>query len=309
MSLGLLFPGQGSQSVGMLADLLAPFPVVRRTLEEADEALGFRLSKLILEGPGEALGKTENTQPALLAACVACARALSSEVDVQPLCLAGHSLGEYSALTFAEALSFGAALRLVRLRGQAMQSAVAEGKGLMAAILGLDDETIESVCDSVPGTVQAANYNAPGQVVIAGEREAVLAAMERAKDSGARRAVPLSVSVPAHSALMAPAAHVLADALEGMELSLPKAPVVHNVDACSAVDLADMSRKLVRQVSEPVRFVDCVQTMKSMGVTRIVECGPGSVLVGMVRRIDREIETLSCGTVDAMEKAVQVLDS
>jgi len=307
MSLGLLFPGQGSQKVGMLADMLEALPTVRHTLDEADDALGFGLSHLILEGPEAVLGQTENTQPAMLAAGVAVARALSSAVGVRPKCVSGHSLGEYTALVFAEAISFRDALRLVRLRGQAMQSAVAEGKGLMAAILGLDDAVIESVCADVPGTVQPANYNAPGQVVISGEREAVQRAMEAAKARGARRAVPLPVSVPAHSLLMVPAAEVLEEALEATELKVPNVPVLHNIDAEGAVDLADQSRKLVRQVSEPVRFVDCVRAMKAKGVTRFVECGPGGVLAGLVRRIDKESEALPCGDLQAFERVAQAI--
>ncbi len=309
MSLGLIFPGQGSQKVGMLADMLEALPIVRDTLNEADDALGFGLSNLILEGPENVLGRTEHTQPAMLAAGVAIARALSSAADVQPDCVAGHSLGEYTALVFAEAISFDDALRLVRLRGQAMQNAVAEGEGLMAAILGLDDASIASVCESVPGIVQPANYNAPGQVVISGEREAVELAIEAAKAQGARRAMPLSVSVPAHSSLMAPAAELLAEALAAATLRAAKMPVLHNVDACSCAHVAEQSRKLVRQVVEPVRFVDCVRAMKAKGVARMVECGPGGVLTGLVRRIDKGLEALSCGTLDAFEKAVQAIGS
>ena len=309
MSLGLVFPGQGSQAVGMLTDLIDAFAIVRHTLDEADDALGFRLSKIILEGPEDLLARTENTQPAMLAAGIASARALASEIELSSLCVAGHSLGEYSALVYTDALSFGDALRLVRLRGQAMQDAVAEGEGLMAAILGLDDEAVETVCASVQGVVGPANYNAPGQVVIAGQRQAVHSAMEALKAEGARRAVPLPVSVPAHSLLMAPAAEVLAEALKGAELHMPRMPLVHNVDACAALDLPDLSNKLVRQVAQPVRFVECVRAMKARGVSRFIECGPGGVLAGLVRRIDREAQALPCGTRSAIEKAIEVLGS
>ena len=309
MSLGLVFPGQGSQAVGMLTDLIDAFAIVRHTLDEADDALGFRLSKIILEGPEDLLARTENTQPAMLAAGIASARALASEIELSPLCVAGHSLGEYSALVYTDALSFGDALRLVRLRGQAMQDAVAEGEGLMAAILGLDDEAVETVCASVQGVVGPANYNAPGQVVIAGQRQAVHSAMEALKAEGARRAVPLPVSVPAHSSLMAPAAEVLAAALEGTELHMPRVPLIHNFDACAALDLPDLSNKLVRQVAQPVRFVECVRAMKARGVSRFIECGPGGVLAGLVRRIDRETQALPCGTRSAIEKAIEVLGS
>lgn len=307
MSLGLIFPGQGSQKVGMLADMREALPIVRHALDEADDALGFSVSNLMLEGPENVLGRTENTQPAMLAAGIAIARALSSAANMRPECVAGHSLGEYTALVFAEVMSFGDALRLVRLRGQAMQNAVAEGKGLMAAILGLDDEAIESVCDGVEGVVQPANYNAPGQVVISGEREAVQLAIEASKARGARRAMPLPVSVPAHSMLMVPAAQVLGEALEATELKAPTIPVLHNVDALSAVDLADCSRKLVRQVAEPVRFVDCVRAMQAKGATRLIECGPGGVLGGLVRRIDKGLDMLSCGNLESFEKVVRAL--
>lgn len=309
MSLGLMFPGQGSQKVGMIGDLLAAFPVVRQTLEEADDALGFRLSALMLEGPEDALGRTENTQPAMLTASVACVRALVSQVDVRPVCMAGHSLGEYSALVFAESLRFADALRLVRLRATAMQSAVPEGEGLMAAVLGLDDQVIESVCASVDGIVEPANYNAPGQVVVAGERQAVLSAIDAAKAAGARRAMPLPVSVPAHSSLMTPAAVVLGEALEGIDLKLPGTEVIHNVEPRKASDLADLSRLLVRQLAEPVRFVEGVRAMRERQVARMIECGPGGVLSGLVRRIDRDIEVLSCGTLEALEKTLQALAS
>ncbi|MCY4041603.1 MAG: ACP S-malonyltransferase [Gammaproteobacteria bacterium] len=307
MSLGLIFPGQGSQKVGMLADMREALPIVRHALDEADDALGFSVSNLMLEGPENVLGRTENTQPAMLAAGIAIARALSSAANMRPECVAGHSLGEYTALVFAEVMSFGDALRLVRLRGQAMQNAVAEGEGLMAAILGLDDEAIESVCDGVEGVVQPANYNAPGQVVISGEREAVQLAIEASKARGARRAMPLPVSVPAHSMLMVPAAQVLGEALEATELKAPTIPVLHNVDALSAVDLADCSRKLVRQVAEPVRFVDCVRAMQAKGATRLIECGPGGVLGGLVRRIDKGLDMLSCGNLESFEKVVRAL--
>lgn len=307
MSLGLLFPGQGSQKVGMLGDLIDAFPIVRHSLKEADDALGFALSKLILEGPEEALGRTENTQPAMLIAGVATSRALEAAVDVSPLCVAGHSLGEYSALVYSGALDFADALRLVRLRGQAMQAAVPEGQGLMAAVLGLDDEAVESVCASVQGIAQAVNYNAPGQVVIAGERAAVLAAIESAKAAGAKRAMPLAVSVPAHSSLMAPASEELAKALAETNLRMPRVPVIQNVDAKVAKDVTELSDKLIRQVAEPVRFVGCVSAMQDMGMRRVIECGPGSVLAGLVRRVDRGVEVLSTGGLGALEKTIEAL--
>lgn len=309
MSLGLIFPGQGSQKLGMLSDLLDAFPVIRETLDEADDALSFKLSKVILEGPEEALGRTENTQPALLAAGIATWRALKQDVALDVVCVAGHSLGEYTALVSAGAIAFDDAMRIVRLRGQAMQQAVAEGEGLMAAILGLQDAAIESVCDVVPGLVQPANYNAPGQVVIAGEKAPVLAAIEAAKQAGAKRALPLAVSVPAHTSLMQPAGDVLSNALEQVSLRMSAPPVVHNVDAQPAKDVADLKTKLLRQVCEPVRFVACVETMKSLGVTRLIECGPGAVLTGLVKRIDRSLEAYSTGGLDALEKTREAFAS
>lgn len=309
MSLGLLFPGQGSQKVGMLGDMFDAFPVVRHSLEEADDTLGFALSEIMLDGPEEALGRTENTQPAMLVAGVATARALGEAVDLNPLCVSGHSLGEYSALVYGGAISFADALRLVRLRGQAMQNAVPEGDGLMAAVLGLDDAAIKSVCASVKGVAQPVNYNAPGQVVIAGEKSAVSAAIEAAKAAGAKRAMQLAVSVPAHSSLMAPAGEVLGEALGAINIQMPSVPVIHNVDAKTAGDMTELRLKLVRQVAEPVRFVDCVRAMKGMGVNRMVECGPGSVLTGLVRRIDRDIGVLSAGGLGAIEKTIEALQA
>lgn len=307
MSLGVVFPGQGSQKVGMLSDSLDAFPIIRETLQEADDALSFKLSDIILEGPEEELGRTENTQPAVLAADIATWRALQHGLELEVVCVAGHSLGEYGALVSSGAIAFADAMRIVRLRGRAMQEAVAEGQGLMAAIIGLDDAAIESVCDSVEGLVQPANYNAPGQVVIAGERAAVLAAIEAAKQAGAKRALPLAVSVPAHTLLMEPAGQVVSDALRDVALQMPKLPVVHNVDARPAEDVSGIKKKLLRQVSEPVRFVACVQAMKSLGVTRCVECGPGSVLTGLVKRIDRGLEVYSTGGLAALENTREAI--
>ncbi len=309
MPSGLLFPGQGSQKVGMLADLHEACPIVRETFEEADSVLGLRLSEIMLQGPEDALGRTENTQPAMLVAGVACARVLHQAVEVSPVCLVGHSLGEYSALVYAGVLSFADALRLVRLRGQAMQRAVPEGHGLMAAVLGLDDAAIGSVCASVAGVVEPANYNAPGQVVISGERTAVLAAVQSAREAGAKRAMPLAVSVPAHSSLMAPAARALGDAIATLSLHMPSIPVIHNVDAEVANNLTVLIDKLVRQVAQPVQFVQSVRAMKDRGVTRVVECGPGSVLSGLCRRIDRDLPVCSAGGLAALEKTVAELSA
>ena len=245
----------------------------------------------------------------MLAAGVATLRALTGAIDLDPACVAGHSLGEYSALVSAGAISFADAMRLVRLRGEAMQRAVADGESLMAAVIGLDDAEIESVCESVGrlGTTRQLQRARTGGD--RGRKSAVLAAIEAAKEAGAKRALPLAVSVPAHTSLMAPAALVLGKALENTGLQMPMVPVMHNVDAQPATDLTDLAEKLVRQVAEPVRFVDCVEAMKGRGVTRVIECGPGSVLAGLVRRIDRGIETLSTGGLGALEKTIEALQA
>lgn len=291
MQFGLVFPGQGSQSVGMLSNF-ARYPVVRDTLAEAGEALGENLLELIDSGPSEALGLTTNTQPVMLAADIAVYRAFREAGGGMPSFVAGHSLGEYAALVAAGTIEFQAAVRLVRLRAEAMQQAVPVGVGAMAAILGLDAERVNQACaESAQGeVVEAVNFNDPIQIVIAGHASAVARAMERAKELGAKRALPLPVSAPFHSSLMKPAADRLALALEDMVLREPGIPVINNVDVAVLSDPALIKDALVRQAYKPVRWVEVIEKMRASGVTRVIECGPGRVLSGLSKRIDKSID-------------------
>ncbi|QDQ27884.1 ACP S-malonyltransferase [Chitinimonas arctica] len=286
MKLAFVFPGQGSQALGML-NAYADLPVVRDTLAEASAALGFDLAAMIADGPREALDATVNTQPAMLAAGVATYRAWLASGGRVPDVLAGHSLGEYAALVAAGALDFADAIRLVRLRAEAMQDAVPVGQGGMAAILGLDDDAIRAACaEAAQGdVVEAVNYNSPGQVVIAGSRAAVDRACEACKALGAKRALPLPVSVPAHCALMLPAATRLATALAGIEVRAPGIPVIHNADVAAYDDPAQIKDALARQLHSPVRWVETITLLANQGVTLVVECGPGKVLAGLNKRI------------------------
>lgn len=286
MSLAFVFPGQGSQALGML-NAFAEVAVVRDTLIEANAVLGFDLAALIADGPKEDLDATINTQPAMLVAGVASYRAWLAAGGAKPAVVAGHSLGEYSALVAAEALSFADALRLVRLRAEAMQAAVPAGQGGMAAILGLDDEAIRAAClQAAQGeVVEAVNFNSPGQVVIAGSKAAVERACELCKAAGAKRALPLPVSVPSHCALMKPAAEKLAAALAEIEIQAPRIPVLHNADVLAYQDPAQIKDALARQLYSPVRWVETVQKLQADGVTVVAECGPGKVLAGLNKRI------------------------
>ncbi len=297
MTVAFVFPGQGSQSVGMLSGFAAS-PGARALLERADDALGEKLSALIAEGPAEALSLTVNTQPAMLVAGYVCWSAWRDAGGASPVALAGHSLGEYTALAVADAIGFDDAVRLVRLRAKAMQEAVPVGEGSMAAILGLDDDGVRRACeqareDAPAEVVAPANWNAPSQVVIAGHRAAVERACERAKALGAKRAMPLPVSAPFHSALLRPAGERLARALAEVEIRAPRWPVVNDVDVAVETDPQRIRDALVRQASAPVRWVEVVRHLKTMGATRIVEFGPGKVLAGLVSRIDRSLESAS----------------
>lgn len=287
MSLGFIFPGQGSQSVGMLGEIAGHFDIIRETFDEAGEVLGLPLWQLVCEGPKERLNQTAITQPVLLTASTALWRAWQQQGGPAPVMLAGHSLGEYSALVAAGALGFAEAVGLVHQRGRLMQEAVPQGEGAMAAILGLDDEVIAECCVAAEGIVSPANYNAPGQVVIAGAAAAVADAVARCDEAGARRAVALQVSGPFHCALMEPAKAGFAEALDAVALSMPGIPVVHNVDAQIATDLADLRDKLLAQMAMPVQWTRCVEAMIGAGVDEFVECGAGKVLAGLVKRIDR----------------------
>ncbi len=303
-----LFPGQGSQFVGMGADVARQFPEAAEVFRTADEALGFELSKLCWEGPEEELRLTVNTQPALLTHSIAVWRVLADR-GVTVEAGAGHSLGEYSAVVAAGGLALEDAVRVVRRRGELMQAAVAVGEGAMAAVLGLDDGAVEQACEAVSdaGVVAAVNYNAPGQLVIAGARAAVMAAADRARELGARRAVELPVSAPFHSPLMAPAREGLEPVLAESSLHDLTVPVYRNVDAAPVHRVADVRDGLVRQVDAPVRWADSVRRMVADGFETFLEVGAGTVLRGLVRRIDRSVTCHSVGTVEEIEQLLAEL--
>ncbi len=301
-----VFPGQGSQAVGMLAELAETYSQVRETFQQASDALGDDLWQLSQEGPAEALNRTDRTQPAMLAAGVAVWRVWQERGGAEPAFMAGHSLGEYTALVCAEALDFDDAVRLVAERGRFMQEAVPEGKGAMAAVLGLEDDAVRQVCADVArgAVVEAVNFNAPGQVVVAGHREAVERACEAAKAAGAKRAMPLPVSVPSHCALMRPASDRLAQALADVALRQPRIPVVHNADVSLAGEPDAMRARLVQQLYSPVRWVETVQWLASQGVGRLVEAGPGKVLAGLTKRIERGLAAQPVFDPDTLDKAI-----
>ncbi|MEN4830588.1 ACP S-malonyltransferase [Pantoea vagans] len=292
-----VFPGQGSQTVGMLTELAATYPLVEETFREASDALGYDLWQLVSQGPAEELNKTWQTQPALLAASVAIYRVWQQQGGEQPVLMAGHSLGEYSALVCAGVLNFADAVKLVELRGKLMQEAVPEGTGAMQAIIGLDDAAIRKACEeSAQGqVVSPVNFNSPGQVVIAGNKEAVERAGAACKAAGAKRALPLPVSVPSHCALMKPAADKLAVALESITFNTPAVPVINNVDVKAETDAAAIRHALVRQLYSPVRWTESVEAMAAQGVTQLLEMGPGKVLTGLTKRI---VDTLTAAAVN-----------
>ncbi|TMO53348.1 ACP S-malonyltransferase [Pseudoalteromonas phenolica] len=303
--IALLFPGQGSQAVGMLAGLLESSEIVKATFAEASEALGYDLANLVVNGPAEELNQTHRTQPALLTASVAVYRewvANNSEVETV---LAGHSLGEYSALVCAGVLSLAEAVKLVESRGLYMQEAVPAGVGSMAAIIGLDDDKIQAICAELSGeqVVAPVNYNSPGQVVIAGHKEAVEKASEACKEAGAKRALPLAVSVPSHCELMKPAAEKLAADLEALTFNVPKSSVINNVDVAMETEAAPIKDALVRQLYSPVRWTETVQELAKQGISQTYEFGPGKVLSGLVKRIDRSISCASVSDAAAIESA------
>ena len=286
-----VFPGQGSQHIGMLAELAESEPQVKETFAQASEILGYDLWALTQDGPEEKLNQTQITQPALLVAGVALWRVWLARGGEVPSLMAGHSLGEYTALTCAGVISFQDAVSLVEKRGKYMQEAVPAGEGSMAAIIGLDDEKVRDACEiAAEGeVVEAVNYNSPGQVVIAGKKSAVERAMVKAKELGAKRALPLSVSAPSHCALMKPAAERLAVDLDSLTLNPAKIPVVHNVTADTELDLAKLKTNLVEQLYRPVLWTDSVNYLAKSGITRTVECGPGKVLSGLNRRINKSL--------------------
>ena len=301
----MVFPGQGSQSVGML-QAYAGLPEVDDVRATAARILGDGFVRVLDEGPAEQLALTVNTQPAMLVAGVAAFRAWRALGGPQPEVVAGHSLGEYSALVAAQALSLEDALPLVRFRAQCMQEAVPEGVGAMAAILGLEDDAVRAACEeSAQGeAVQAVNFNAPGQVVIAGHASAVARAIDACKAKGAKRAMPLPVSAPFHSSLMQPAAARLRDALERVPFSTPRIPLINNVDVGEESEPARIRDALVRQAAAPVRWVETVRRMAQLGATQVIECGPGRVLAGMVKRIDGTLRGVALTDRQSLEQAL-----
>jgi [acyl-carrier-protein] S-malonyltransferase len=307
--LAFVFPGQGSQKVGMLNEIANEYSIVQQTFAEASHVLGYDLWSLVQQGPQEDLNLTEKTQPLLLTASVALWRLWQQQGLPQPEYLAGHSLGEFTALVCAQSLRFTDAVKLVQQRGQFMQSAVPVGVGAMAAIIGLDDEKINQACsDAAQGEcVAAVNYNSPGQVVIAGKAEAVERAIVACKAAGAKRAMPLPVSAPFHTTLMQPAGEKLSEAIAALTISAPQIPVIHNVHAKTESDPAKIAALLVEQISSPVQWVSCVKALADNGVAYAVECGPGNVLSGLMRRIDKSIGANTIDSPGGFEKATAAI--
>lgn len=313
MTLAFVFPGQGSQTVGMLDGFCTDYPCVRETLAEASSVLGYDLATLISRDPDGRLDQTEYTQPALLTASIAILRAWRAEGGTEPTVMAGHSLGEYSALVAAGSLTFTDAVELVRQRGRFMQEGVAAGGGSMAAVLGLEDARVEQICahlSTAEAFVAPANYNAPGQVVIAGHSAAVDAALAALKEAGARRAVRLAVSVPSHTPLMRPAAERLAVLLEGIAIRMPQVPVLQNVDGRARADLASLRAALAEQLYRPVRWTDTIRHLaKDFRIDHVHECGPGRVLGGLVGRIEAGLQVEGLATPEHLRSALQAMQS
>lgn len=306
--LALIFPGQGSQQLGMLRELAERYSVVGTTFEEASDALGYDLWKVVQEGPEESLNATACTQPALLASSIAVWRVWQELEGPRPGVMAGHSLGEYSAMVCAGVMGFAEGIKLVRLRGEAMQDAVPAGQGAMAAILGLGNAAVEAACEKAAqgGVVSAVNYNAPGQVVIAGSKSAVERAIAACQDAGAKRAMPLPVSVPSHCALMKPAAERLSAVIGEIDLRAPRYSVIQNVDAQAHADIDTLRTRLVEQLYQPVRWTDCVEAMSAQGVKAFIECGPGKVLTGLNKRIVRGSKGLAVNDPDSLDAALEL---
>ena len=302
----MVFPGQGSQSVGMQADLATAYPIVQQTYEEASESLGYDLWELIQNGPAEKLAETVVTQPAMLAAGTAAYRVWLAAGGEQPQQVSGHSLGEYSALVAAEALSFSDAMTIVIRRSELMQRAVPAGSGGMAAVLGLDDDAVIAACDEASsiGIAEPVNFNSPGQVVIAGHKDAIKIAIERCKAAGARRAMVLPVSVPSHSSLMIGAGAALKEALSTADIASPTTRVVAATDGQAYTDAEDIRQRLAKQVHQPVHWVSTVNAMTAAGATSLIECGPGKVLAGLCRRIDRATPVFCIDSLDGLQKAL-----
>ncbi|MFT2111306.1 ACP S-malonyltransferase [Marinomonas sp. 2405UD68-3] len=303
-TLAFVFPGQGSQQLGMLSDIAAEHAVVQATFQEASDVLGYDLWDLV-QNNAELLAQTDKTQPALLTASVALWRLWQEQQGVLPEYVAGHSLGEYSALVCAGVLDFKDAVNLVRLRGEYMQQAVPAGKGAMAAIIGLDDAKVVEVCASIEGVVSAVNFNSPGQVVIAGEADSVNFAMVAMKEVGAKRALPLPVSVPSHCELMLPAGEKLAAELENIEFKTPLCKLIQNVTAEAVSDPSLLKKNLITQLSEPVLWTQSIALMSSLGVTQTIECGPGKVLSGLNKRIVTGLDAASIGDLKGLTAVLE----
>ncbi len=305
-NLAFVFPGQGSQKIGMLSELAAANPIVESTFAEASEALGYDLWTMIQQGEQEDINLTERTQPMLLTSSVAIWRLWNDKAGPMPAQMAGHSLGEWSALVCAGAVDFVDAVKIVRARGAYMQEAVPVGVGAMAAILGLDDQIIIDACESARDgeVVDAVNYNAPGQVVIAGSAAAVDRAIDICKQAGAKRAMALPVSAPFHTSLMKPAADRLAELVEGTRFNAPQIPVIHNVNGMTETDPASIQALMLEQIYKPVMWVDCINGLKKGGANLFIECGPGRVLNGLTKRIDRDLTSFSTDDVASLDNAL-----
>lgn len=304
----VVFPGQGSQSVGMMAELYTNHDIVKKTFEEASDALGFDLWGMVNNGPVESLNQTHNTQPAMLTSGIAAWRVMLENDMAAPAKLAGHSLGEYSALVAAEAMAFADAVQLVAERGRLMQAAVPEGEGAMAAILGLDDDKVREICTEAASdnlVAEAVNFNSPGQVVIAGNKTAIENAMDLAKEAGAKRALPLPVSAPSHCALMKPAAEQLADKLADIAINKPIIPVIHNANVASSSDPEQIRDLLKQQLFSPVRWVETIQSLAVNQISLVVEAGPGKVLTGLCKRIDRSINGMAVFDQASLDKFLE----
>jgi len=305
--IAFVFPGQGSQKIGMLSELAQDHALIKQTFDEASYVLGYNMWELIQQGEQEQINLTERTQPILLASSVAIWRLWNEHNGTQPSQMAGHSLGEWSALVCSGVVDFADALKIVRARGQFMQQAVPVGEGAMAAIIGLEDQAILDACSNAQslGVVDAVNFNAPGQVVIAGSNGAVEAAMDACNAAGAKRALPLPVSAPFHTSLMKPAADNLADLVNSVTFSAPQVPVVHNVHAKTESNPETIKALMLEQIYSPVKWVDCVNQLKNNGATTLIECGPGKVLSGLSKRIDREISSLATDNVADFTAALE----
>ena len=310
MKYSIVFPGQGSQSLGMLSDLNSNFSVVGEVFQEASDSISVDLWKILNEDQ-EALNLTENTQPIMLAAGYATFKVLSEETSLSPVSMAGHSLGEYTALVASSSMNFFDAIRLVRKRGELMQAAVPSGTGSMAAILGLEDSVIIEICQKASnnGVVEAVNFNSPGQVVIAGEKNTVAHACELMKEAGAKRALILPVSVPSHCSLMKEAAAKFKTFIESVEFKAPNRKVIHNVDADYAGDIIDIKAKLVEQLHKPVLWTDSVNKMKESGVEKLIEVGPGKVLTGLTRRIDKSLSASAIIDVSSLKSTIEEISN